>query len=339
MRFLKYIMIWLCVLMVLASVAGYVYVRINGRQLFERQMEKFFGQEVTIESVRYLVPAGVRFHKLTVRNVLEAEDVFLHLRVPFLLQRKFMIASLELVRPVFQLVRPEKQQIDFGGTYLKQQEERFQNDASPEAAIRGVLIDFIKITGARVDILDLAVDEPVKYSADQISGKAMKISYPLEDQSIKLDLRGRILGAGKEAWLNKSAFVIAGWVNWPGRAMDLAVDLKTPGGVSVEARADGDNGQVQMTGRVEVGPADSEGEKPADAALPPGLLPDVVLGALQNSGSRMGMNFLSQTRMDDIHLELINFEGEVEPPRDKSGLEVLNPAVLFGADWPSVEKK
>lgn len=115
MKFLKYISIWLGVILIFACVAGYVYIRIEGKALFERQLAKFFGQPTQIEEIRYLIPAGVRLKKLDIKNIVEAEDVRLHLKIPFLLKNYFVIARLELIEPVFHMVRHEKKKIDFGG--------------------------------------------------------------------------------------------------------------------------------------------------------------------------------------------------------------------------------
>ena len=335
MKFLKYLLVWFCVGMLLASVAGYVYIRLRGKELFENQFEKFFGQPASIQSVRYLVPAGIRFHKLKIHNVLEADDVFLHLRVPFLLERQFIIASLELVKPAFQLVRHEKKQIDFGGSYLKQQEERFQKQKKPGSRIRGILADFISIKDGRIDILDLAVNEPVKYSVEQINGKAMNVAYPLIDQDIKFDIEGQVLTAGREHWLANSAFSAAGWINWPARAMDLDLDFQAPGGVKRNVNLKGENNIVHADGRLEIDTVDKSSDGKA-VNLAGGILPDVVFEALLASGSQLGINFNFKTKMDEFPLPVIEFEGRLDLPRDKKGLDALNPALFFNVDWPEV---
>lgn len=330
MKFVKYFFIWLCMFMVLSCVIGYVYVRLEGEHLFEQQFSKFFGQESTVESVRYLVPFGVRFHKLEIRNVLEAEDVFFHLRLPFLLERQFIIARLELVKPIFYLVRPEQKKLDFGGAYLAQQEERFNVVKQNIKPIDGVLIDFLSVEGGRIEILDLAVQEPVKYTIMDINGKALKFAYPPGNQNIKFDMEGRVVSAGGRQWLAKSRLSATGWVNWISRAMEADMDFKGLDGVSATMDLKSKNNVLEGQGKFKIGSA-TEGQKEVlTKGRKSGLfLTKTVLNILNETQTELALNFNFKTAMDAFHLESVNFEGTLDLPHEKKVFDVLNPAVLF----------
>jgi hypothetical protein len=314
MKFLKYFFIWLCMMMVLACIAGYVYIRLEGKGYFEQQFSKFFGQASTIESVRYLVPFGVRFHKLEIRNVIEAEDVFLHLRIPFFLDKRFIIARLELVEPIFHLVRHERTKLDFGGAYLSQQEKRFYEARQHLPTVDGVLIDFLSIENGRLDILDLAVEEPVKYAVGSINGKALKFVYPLTDQSIKFDVEGIIMNAGQQHWLKKGFLSAAGWVNWVARDMDMVLNFQGYEGIVGDADLKAKGNVVTAEGRLEFGQIQNKiaAKEVKDAGQ---FSSKTLAGILKETQLRLAMDFNFTTQMDAFRLGTIDFEGDLSLPQ------------------------
>jgi hypothetical protein len=320
MKFLKYFFVWLCIVALLTCVAGYIYVRVEGKALFERQITKFFGQSTSIESIRYLVPFGVRFHKIEIQNVIEAEDVFLHLRLPFLLNKQFVIARLELVKPILHFVRYEKEKVDFGGAYLTQQEERFRLKKKQSSTVNGVLIDFLSIQDGQFEILDLAVAESVKYAIGQVNGKAMKVVYPLTDQNIKFDIEGKILNFGSKQWLMKSVFSAVGWINWIARDMDVILNFSGQKGVSGKADLKSKKNDLEVSGRLEIGSVEKEPVEQAQN-ISNEFLPEALLGVLQATQSKLGVNFSFKTKMDDFELKVLDFDGDLNLPQQKKGLD------------------
>lgn len=330
MKFLKYVLIWLGVLLVLTSVAGYVYVRVEGKAFFEKKMTKFFGQPTTIEDVRYLVPTGIRFHQLKIKNVLEADDVHLHLKLPLLLEKRFVIARLELINPVFHLVRHEEKEIDFGGTYLNKQEEKFRTDKkASQRKIEGVIIDFLSVSNGRFEILDLAVSEPLKYDVGSVEGKAMKVSYPLKDQNIKFDIEGEILNAGEKEWLKKGFFDATGWINWPARGLSASVEFESEGGILGNIDLIGEKNIVQAKGKFKVAPVVFKEEGVKINGSQDDFAED-LLGAFQNFGSQLEADFRFETKMDSFKLDVVKFDGLFCASERKKSLDGLNPTVLFG---------
>lgn len=330
MKFFKYVLIWAGVLLVLACVAGYVYVRVEGKSFFEKKMTKFFGQRTTIEEVRYLVPTGIRFHKLKIKNILEADDVNLHLKVPFLLENRFVIAQLELIAPVFHLVRPEKKEIDFGGTYLNKQEELLRPaERKTQKKIKGIMIDFLSVKNGRLEILDLSVLEPLKYDIGSIDGKAMNVTYPLKDQNIKFDIEGDILNDGKKGWLTDGSFAASGWINWPARRLSVSVELESKLGIFGNIDLVGEENIVQANGKLTLNPiASEEGSVEGDGSQDKGA--EGVLGMVQRIGSKFEADFNFETKMDGFELGVLNFDGLIYLPEKKNSLNGLNPTVLFG---------
>lgn len=332
MKFFKYFLIWLCIVFLLGSVAGYVYIRLEGQRLFERQLTKFFGQPAQIEEIRYLVPVGIRLINVTIQNVLEVEDVRLHLRVPFLLSGHFIIAKLELDHPVFHLVRYEEKQVDFGGVYLKRQEEKFHSgiESSVSRVFQGIVIDLLSVQNGEMMLVDLVVPEPVKYDFVGIKGKAMKVMYPLSDQQIKLDVQGTIRSAGGQKFLKQAGFNAGGWINWPARAMDMTVNIHQQAGLSAKMMLKGKDNQLQVQGRLEADMSD-EALLEVFKEMSQDGLGSVLFGALQTSQSKVGLNISMETKMDAFSFGLVNFQGEWEvSDQKKETLERLSPSSLFG---------
>lgn len=327
LKFLKCLIVWFVILLVFASVAGYVYIRLEGKHFFEKKLASFFDQPATIEEVRYLVPFGVRFHRVDVKNILEAEDVFLHLKIPFFLKKRFIIGKLELISPVFHLVRPEQKEIDFGGAYLSKQERRFQpEERKVPRRIEGVIVDFLSVFNGRAEILDLAVDEPVKYDIQGLNFKALKASYPLKEQNIKFDIEGEIVDAGQESWLKGSFFAASGWINWLIRSMSSSVTFESGSGVMGRLELEGRENLLKVKGRASLVPVDEgvkEGEDEAQQA-------SVLFDTIQGSRAEIMLNFNFETEMDSFAVDMIDFDGEIELLEEKTPLEKLNPSVLFG---------
>jgi hypothetical protein len=318
--------------LIFVFVAGYAYVRLEGRHLFESQLTKFFGQPAEIGEIRYLLPFGVRAADLKIQNILEAEDVRLHLRIPFLFKKRFVIARLEMVRPVFHFVRHDKNEIDFGGTYLQEQEKKFRagNNEGIPRPVNGIIIDFLSIQDGRVEILDLSAAEPVKYDAGSLTGKAMKITYPLEDRNIKFDLQGEILGAGSRAWMKQGAFDINGWINWLQRSMEASVGFRGKGDLTADLTLTGKENVVRAKGRMEFGLVEKENVEKAKMLSQQEGIAGAFFGVLQASRSRLGMNFSFETLMDDFVLKVVDFDGTLSVTNPKKGLGVLNPASFLG---------
>lgn len=323
MKFLKYCLIWLAILMIFASVGGYTYIRLEGKHLFEKQLVRFFGQSAEVDDVRYLFPVGIRLMGLKIQNVLDVEDVRLHLRIPFLLDKYFMIARLELYRPVFHLVRYGHKQVDFGGVYLKREEEKLQPQVkrAPSRVFQGLIVDILSIEEGEVVIVDLAVDDPVKYEVTNIRGKAMRAVYPLEDRQVRFDARGLVRSAGGKNLLTQADFSAMGWMNWPARAMDVEVAISQPTGLSAKMTVKGKDNYVQVQGRLE---ADMTNAAMSGAAkeFQTSDLGEVVLGALEASQSKLVLNINFGTEMDAFSFGLVDFQGEwILPDQKKTGTE------------------
>lgn len=333
MKFLKYLLIWFCILFLLGSVSGYLYIRIHGKHLVEKQLTKFFGQPARIGDVRYLVPVGIRLTNLEIKNVLEVEDVRLHMRVPFVFKKYFVIAKLELSQPVFHLVRYAQKQIDFGGVYLKRQEERFRpgDDKTAHRVFEGIMVDLLSVHDGELILVDLAAEEPVKYNAAGIRGKAMKVVYPLSDQQIRFDLQGTILSAGRQAFLKQAVFNAGGWINWPARGMDAVFDIHQHGGFSAKMTLKAKENRLQIQGRLEADAAVQEAAEIFQDVQEDSGLAGVLFNAAQASRSKVGINVSMETQMDGFSLGMVNFQGEWQgSPQKKDPSERLSPAALFG---------
>ena len=332
MKFFKYLFIWLGVFIVLAFVAGYVYVRVEGKNIFERQLTKFFGQPVTINEIRYLLPTGIRVTDMQVRNILEAEDVRFHLRIPYLLHGKFVVAKVELKDPVFHLVRHDKKKMDFGGVYLSDQEKRFNPEKQDTRPVDGILIDFLDIQNGAIEILDLAADEPVKYEISSINAKAMKVVYPMEDKDIKFDGQGVVTGAGPYDMFSDARFKINGWVNWVKRNMEASADFERDDGLSGKMTMAGKGNNLKTTGRLKL---ESFKDKSQSEDGHPRGLKDVISEALENANSTLTFNFSFETAMDELAPQMVDFNGVVDIPKKRdaggaggsSNLLNINPAL------------
>jgi len=330
MKYLKYIISWLAIVLVFACAVGYAYVRVQGKALVEKQLSKFFGQTAQIEEVRYLLPAGLRVKNLMVRNVVEAKDVRIHLRVPFLLKHQVLIAKLELIEPVFQLVRHSTKEIDFGGVYLREQERKVstKGKAFVPGVIQGMRIDFLSIKGGRFEILDLTLAEPEQYLFDQIRLKAVKVDYPLADQNMKFDVQGRLQKAGDFTQWKGSQVSIAGWMNWPARAIDAQIDFKGIDGMSAKVALKGHDNKMNVQGDVDLSPAQMEKGTGTRPVKQEGIL-GATLGVLQVSGSQLALNFAFETTMDDFNVATLNFQGDWNFPLPEKSVKDLVPSIFF----------
>lgn len=331
MKFLKYCLIWLAILMIFASVGGYTYIRLEGKHLFEKQLVRFFGQPVEVDDVRYLFPVGIRLIGLKIHNVLDVQDVRLHLRVPFLLKKYFVIARLELYWPVFHLVRYGDKQVDFGGVYLKREEEKFrtQSTQAQSRIFQGIIVDILSIEDGEVMIVDLAVDDPVKYEVTEMKGKAMQAVYPLENRQIRFDVRGLVRSTGGKSFLTLADVNAMGWMNWPARAMDVEVVISQPAGLSARMTVKGKDNQAQVEGRFEVDMTNAAVSGVAKE-LPTSDLGEVVLGAMRASQSKLALNIHFETEMDAFSFGLVDFQGEwLHSEKKKIGTEPAA-GTLFG---------
>ncbi|HSV43953.1 MAG TPA: hypothetical protein VLJ10_05300, partial [Candidatus Bathyarchaeia archaeon] len=279
------------------------------------------------------LPAGLRVKNLVVRNVVEARDVRIYLRVPFLIKHQILIARLELIEPVFQLVRHSTKEIDFGGVYLREQERKVsvRARASVPGVIQGMRIDFLSIKDGRFEILDLTLAEPDQYLFDQIRLKAVKVDYPLADQNMKFDVESRLQKAGDFTQWKGAKVSMAGWMNWPARAIDAQIDFKGIDGMSAKVALKGRDNKVNVQGDVNLSPDPVDKEIGARSAKQEGIF-GAAFGVLQVSGSQLALKFAFETTMDDFNVTTLNFQGDWNFPLPEKSVKDFIPAIFFRSD-------
>lgn len=342
MRVFRYIFAWLLILLVFVTLAGYFYVQTQGRQLVERQLSKFFRQPVSMQDIRYLMPFGLRIKGLTVRNVISAGDIHLQLSMPLILSDRLVIGQLNIKDGKFYFVRHGASQIEFGGVYLSVQEDRLQKDAPrrPGRRVQGVTIERLTIVDSRIEILDLTAEQTRQYKFHDLDLKASHVTYPLKDERLRFDLTavagGAVPGQFQGQW------VADGWLNWPARVMEAQMAFISPEeDFDMTARAEGRDNQLNVNGSFRMTP--EKGPKVGETlnGAKENGLPEIFLGVLQKSGAELEMKFSFQTKMDEFHLGVIDYEGDLtlKGPKGKGmELDKLNLLKFFKEQQEKIQQ-
>ena len=114
--------------------------------------------------------------------------------------------------------------------------------------------------------------------------------------------------SGDYLWLMKSSFSAAGRVNWIARGMDVLANFEGEEGVKGDVALKAKDNILEVKGRVDVGPAErvaSEQGQDVSGDFLPGSMVDI----LQATNLKIGMDFDFVTKMDELKLKIIDFNG------------------------------
>ncbi len=327
---------WLGIAFILFVVICYYYVQAGGKLFIERRFSRFFQQPTTIGEIRFLLPLGLRFKNLEVQNFIKAEDVQLQMGVPFMFDKRLIIQKLVLKNAVFTGIYDEHKIFQFGGAYLAKKEEDLKAVAVSDAALlEGMRINYLEIGNGEIEIFNFSQATSERYFVDQIRLKALDVSYPLQEQRVKFDVKAFIQkGPGL---FDRGVVTSEGWINWPKKNLMSKIDFVDDRQIShIQIEAKSENNDLKVTGSLQWDASRLDQIEKKDIEKVGGeFAGSLAVGVLDAAQGDQVFQFAFETKMDDPHLSAVQLSGSIAfaiPPLGKEGgMATLKPFEFLGS--------
>ncbi|MDP2653229.1 MAG: hypothetical protein Q8Q08_04275 [Candidatus Omnitrophota bacterium] len=299
------------ILTVIALAWFYVYIQMNGKQLVEENLSRVFNRPVTTKHVQGLFPLGIMLDELQVEGLLSAQSVRIHLGFPVISDKQLVIGSLH-IEDVAVLVESGNGKFRLGRQTAPPESETATPKAasSPASArpamIQGILIYYLEVDKGRVEFLEPFFSAEYQVGLKDFSLKAQSVSYPIKPIRTRFNFNA-LIESGNPG-LAESRVEGSGWANFVKRNMDGKLQVSDPQGktwLSVDLKSESNDMAVE-------GKIDLSQMAGVQAETSKGSIQDFVIGALQSSGLKVGLNFSFKTKMDDFHIEPVSLTGKIE---------------------------
>ena len=329
-----FIILWIAIL------SCYIYIRLNGRQLIVEALSEVFHKPVHLEGIHFLFPFGLRVNDLRVgeeNDCLQIRDAQIQVGLPDVFHRRFHLLFMNLSDPVLNVTRRQDSKIILGPVEVKQNPD--QKDQNPSANTPRTapkkgkpinwVIDYLVVDKGLVKFRDFSREKEFDLTLQDIGLKARNVAIPVQPLNTKFDVTASVFKS--DLPFSGSRIESHGWANFSRQDLQAKVDvLDSDGKVALNSQVNSKNNDMAIDGKVHISSLIAQANSPPEASA--SSLKDFIFSSIQSSGVEIVADFHSQTKMDDFHLDKISFSGNL----GYNPLASKNPGET--ASKPEVEK-
>lgn len=312
-KFIQRLIVYFLVFVFLAYLFLYLFINLKGKEFVHGRLSRVFDQPVYIEDINLIVPFSLIIEGVKVADVLQADFIRLDLRALLLSGKTMVFHSVVMNKPVLKIYKTAPVAATAGAepqaAVLPGQTALPPEQKGLERTKLNVLIEDLKIQQGEIIYKR---EPPEEGRVNELVVKnltlyASNVPYPLSPAKTGFDLSGQV--ESPQIPFPDCIVKAAGWANLAAKSMDAqAVILQPSGqeGLSVDVKAE--NNDMTVRGKVSLAML---GEKYKDKQEEDYSLGDYILGALENSGVEVSMDFAFDTKMDDFRVDKLSFSGNI----------------------------
>jgi len=320
------IFLWVFVLVSIFFFGIYIYIKANGKAIFERELGLALNRQVNVQDVRFIFPVGLRVDGLKIKGLLHAKEVRVRLGFPVILGKEHIISSVVFIQPLIVLQREEESKIlvidpvfkgekkdraEQGG--VEEKDQSLTDEIEKELGA-GFFIDHLEIQDGTIDFSDYSKEKEIKLTIKDINLKAETFAFPLEPVNTRFHFSASILNNYQS--FSGSQVEGEGWINFLKRDMEGGLEIIEPNGkISLKADLKSVDNELTVVGKLNINSLASSRKKSEEGE--DFSLDDFILGALQSASIEINVDFVIKTKLDDINLNSIAFTGKVGYERSK----------------------
>jgi len=326
MKIFKKLFAVLLLILILAFVGAWFYVRLYGKALIEESLKSALNRNVVLESVSYQFPLTLKAQNINIAHNVDdgqfflAKNIIAQLSFEALVQRRLVFRSVIFIEPVviIEKIKSEEDTVDV-------QERRYgiivppvqaePNIAGDQSSVKStqnkqevVKINEFILKQGNIQYTNSSIDKDFSVAIEDVFLKVHNLTFPIEPGRSDFSISGRLVKKGNP--LSGSTVEGSGWVDIVNRDMEAKIMVvEQDGTVGMTAEASSKNNDMSVKGDIKfqsIFPGMS-GENSSDS----GAVRDLISNALASAGVEIGAKFSFKTKMDDFRPEKISFSGSV----------------------------
>ena len=318
----------LFIILWIAVVVCYIYIRLNGPQLVMETLSEVFHKPVQMNSTYFIFPFGLRINDLKIgekTETIEIKDVQIQVGIPDFLHRRVHFLFMSLSQPLLSISRTKNSKMVLGNSGAepvssqtnKENPQPKQVNPSGRTAQKNkqpviLIIDYLVVEKGKIKFCDFSREKKFELTLQDIGLKAQNAAIPPQPLDTKFDLNATIFKENSSSNLPFSGSRVesGGWVNFYKKDMQAKLEvIDSAGKVSMSSEFNAKDNELTLKGKVHIYNLIARPQTETDA--PSSSLKDLIFSSLQSSGVEITADFHSKTKMDDFHLDAVTFSGNL----------------------------
>lgn len=334
MKILRRIILWFIIFIVLAYLGSSIFFIVRGKSLLEERLSAFCQRPVTLSGARLTFPLGLRVEDLLIPQIVQAKSVDAHFSIWQIFSKPFKLGALQFYDATFFVVHTKDRRLLWEGLYFlpvipqpPREGKKLDLGSKPsQVKRRGIIIGNLEVENGRLHYREFAGEKELRGELQKVQLRAHNVSYPLLARKIRFKGTGLILC--KEMPFSGQNLEVDGWVDFKKLDMDSYLKLfESNGKVGATVHVHSAKNDMTVSGKMNLGMLGSTMKTKNVSEF---SFQDFALGALQNSGLDIDLNFSFRTQMNNFQIDKISLNGEVNVKDEKPAAASGSPAKGLG---------